>query len=174
MSINNLDKIFEPNSIAIVGASEREGSVGYALVNNIRNGYKGKIIPINPKRKTILGYKAYPSIAEVPDPVDLVVIATPITTAPQYIAECAQKGVGGAIVISAGGKEVGEKGKAIEKQILKKAHEGNVRIIGPNCAGIFSARSDLNANFASRTSPLTGNLAFVSQSGAICSSIHDY
>ncbi|MGD9133122.1 MAG: bifunctional acetate--CoA ligase family protein/GNAT family N-acetyltransferase [Desulfobacterales bacterium] len=173
MSVENMDKIFQPNSIAVAGASERQGSVGNALMRNlIERGFAGKIYPINPNRKTIWNLPACASIGELKTVVDLVVICTPISLTPRIIKECAESGVGGAVIISAGGKEIGEKGKKLEADITKAADRSGLRIIGPNCVGVMAGRSKLNASFASKV-PLPGKMAFVSQSGAICTAILD-
>ena len=173
MSIYNLDKIFMPGSIAVIGASEKAGNIGHAIVDNLeKSGYEGKIFPVNPHYDVISGLSAYPSLLDIGQPVDLAVIITPIVTVPSIIKECAIAGVGGVIVISAGGKEIGAKGQEIEAEIKKEAHTAGIRIIGPNCLGVTCARSKLNASFASHT-PLPGKLAFISQSGAICTAILD-
>jgi acetyltransferase len=173
MSIDNIDKIFRPESIAVVGASERKGSVGAALMHNlIERGFPGEIYPINPNHYKIYKLPACPSIKDLKAPVDLAVIATPIASVPHIIKECADGGVGGAVIISAGGKEIGEEGKKLEAVILKEAERSGLRIVGPNCIGIVNSRAKLNASFASQM-PISGKMAFLSQSGAICSSILD-
>ncbi len=173
MSIHNLDKIFKPSSVAVIGASEKEGSVGTSLITNIvEDGYKGKIFPVNPRHRLIKGLKTYPSVSVIGQPTDLAVIATPIVEVPSIIKECVEAGVAAAIILSAGGKEVGVKGKALEEEIKREADRGSLRIIGPNCAGIASSESSLKASFA-RLMPLSGNLALISQSGGICAAILD-
>ena len=173
MSVENLDKIFQPKSIAIVGASERKGSVGAALMHNlIERGFSGEIFPINPNRKKIEKLPAYPSIRDLESPVDLAAICTPITSVPQIVKDCVDIGVGAAVIISAGGKEIGEQGKKLEAAIQKEVGHSGLRIIGPNCVGIMSGRSKLNASFANQM-PLAGKMAFISQSGAICTAILD-
>ena len=173
MSVDNMDKIFRPGSIAVVGASERKGSVGAALMHNlIARGFPGEIHPINPNHKNIYKLPACPSIKDLKAPVDLAVIATPIASAPQIVHECADAGVGGVVIISAGGKEIGKNGQQLEAAIKKEAAQSGLRIIGPNCLGIVSSRAKLNASFASQM-PLAGKMAFLSQSGAICSAILD-
>ncbi len=173
MSIYNLDRIFRATSVAVVGASEKKGSIGHSLIQNlIGGGYEGKIFPVNPSYDTIQGLPAYRSISKIKGPVDLVVIATPIATVPGVIKDCVKADAGGAVVISAGGKEIGAKGRQIEAEIQKEATKGGLRIIGPNCMGMISAECKLNASFA-RSMPLSGKLAFVSQSGAICATILD-
>ncbi len=173
MSIYNLDKIFRPGSIAVVGASEKTGSIGHAVLRNLKkSGYEGKIFPVNPHHQVISGFSSYPSLLDINQPVDLAVMATPMVTMPAIITECAQAGIGGVIIISAGGKETGEKGLEIEAKIKKEAHAAGMRIIGPNCLGVISNRTKLNASFASHM-PLPGKLAFISQSGALCTAILD-
>lgn len=173
MSIENLDKIFQPKSIAVVGASEREGSVGAALMRNlIERGFPGDIFPINPKHNKLWGRSACPSVTDLSTAIDLAIIASPITSAPQIVKECAGAGAGGAVIISAGGKEIGEEGKRIEAAIQKEAEAAGLRIIGPNCVGVVSSLSKLNASFANQM-PLAGKMAFISQSGAICTAILD-
>jgi len=173
MSIENMDKIFQPGSIAVVGASERKGSVGAALMHNlIERGFAGEIHPVNPNHKKIYKRPACPSIKDLKAPVDLAVIATPIASAPQIVKECADAGVGGVIIISAGGKEIGKQGQQIEAAIKNEAAQSGLRIIGPNCLGVVNSRAKLNASFASQK-PQSGKMAFLSQSGAICSAILD-
>ena len=173
MSIENLDKIFQPNSVAVVGASERAGSVGNALMRNlIERGFAGKIHPINPNHKKIWDLPACPSINDLNAPVDLAVVATPIVSVPQIVRDCVALKVGGLVIISAGGKEIGEEGQKLEAAISKEAEQSGLRIIGPNCVGIMAGRSKLNASFANQM-PLPGKMAFISQSGAICTAILD-
>ena len=173
MSVHNLERVFHPRSVAVIGASEREGSVGSALVRNLTSWeYAGTVYPVNPNRQTILGLPAVPSISDLDSGVDLAILATPIATAPELIKECARAGVGGVILVAAGGKETGEKGRELESQIKTEAGLSGLRIIGPNCLGIISGKSKLNASFANRT-PLPGKMAFLSQSGAICTAILD-
>ena len=173
MSAINLDKIFRPKSIAVVGASQKAGSIGSALMRNlIQEGYPGKVYPINPRHKTIWELQAFPSLLELESPVDLVIMATPIASAPQIVKECKKAGVGGVVIISAGGKETGTKGRELELAIKNEAKDSGLRIIGPNCLGIVCSRAKLNASFASHM-PLPGNMAFISQSGAICTSVLD-
>jgi len=173
MSTRKLEKIFDPKSIALVGASDTIGKLGYTLFRNLtQGGFKGPIYPVNPKYKTIHGKKAYKSVTDIKDKVDLVVIVTPIDIVPEIIKDCANKKVPGAIIISAGGKEVGEKGRELEEQILREAGKGDIRIIGPNCLGIIRPSIGLNATFSHRMA-LPGKLAFISQSGALCTAILD-
>ncbi len=169
-----LDCIFRPRSVAVIGASEREGSVGRTLLwNLIRSPFGGPVFPVNPQRHSVLGIKSYPNIANVPEVVDLVVIATPAATVPQVIRECVAIGVKGAIIVSAGFKEIGDVGAALEQEILAEARKGGMRIVGPNCLGVMNPLAGLNATFAG-TIARAGNVAFVSQSGALCTSILDW
>ncbi|MBU4566860.1 MAG: acetate--CoA ligase family protein [Desulfarculus sp.] len=173
MGIFNLDRILTPRSVAVVGASEREGSVGRSVLENIRKGgFTGGVYPINPKRDEVLGLKAFASISQAPCPLDLAVIIVPLKFAPAIVRECGDCGVGGAIIISGGGKETGEEGAALEREILAAAKIAGVRIVGPNCVGIISSPAALNASFIHEM-PKPGSLAFVSQSGATCTAVLD-
>ncbi len=169
----NLNRIFKPRHVAVVGASEKAGTIGTALMKNlIDGGFSGMLLPVNPKYKTIHGHESFGSISALEAGVDLAIIATPIHSVADIVSECVEKKVGGAIIISAGGKEVGEQGRVIEEKIRRIAYGGGLRIVGPNCMGIIRPGANLNASFASEM-PAAGNLAFVSQSGAICSAILD-
>ncbi|HEV2663208.1 MAG TPA: CoA-binding protein, partial [Ktedonobacteraceae bacterium] len=133
-----LDAIFAPKNIAVVGATEKAGSVGRTLLwNLISNPFGGTVFPVNARRASVLGIKAYPNLAALPEQVDLAVIVTPAATVPGIIAECVEAGVKGAIIISAGFKESGAAGAALEQQILEQARRGKLRIIGPNCLGVM-------------------------------------
>ena len=146
-----LDAFMAPKSVAVIGATEKAGSVGRTIVwNLISSPFGGTVFPVNPKRANILGIKCYPNIAAVPDQVDLAVIVTPAPTVPGIIGECVAAGVKGAIVISAGFKETGPAGVELERQVLAEARRGRMRIIGPNCLGVMSPFTGLNATFASR------------------------
>ncbi len=167
-----LGPFFAPRSVAVIGATESAGSVGRTLLwNLIKNPFGGLVFPVNPKRKSVLGIKAYPGILDLPDPVDLAVVVTPAPAVPGIIGECAQAGVPAAIVISAGFKELGPPGAELERQIQERA--GRMRIIGPNCLGVMCPASGLNATFAAGMA-LPGNVAFISQSGALCTAILDW
>jgi acetyltransferase len=169
-----LDRIFQPQSVAVIGATEREGSVGRTLLwNLIRNPFGGTVFPVNPQRHSVLGLKSYPDIASVPETVDLAAIATPAATVPQVIRECIAAGVKAAVILSAGFKEIGPAGEALEREVLTAARLGGMRIIGPNCLGIMNPVVGLNVTFAS-TIARPGNVAFISQSGALCTSILDW
>jgi acetyltransferase len=174
MGTLNLDKIFNPQSVAIIGASDSEGSVGYAIVKNFtRLGYAGKVYFVNIRKPEILGTKTYLSITAIPEPVDLAIIATPAKTVPDMVEECGKAGVKGAIIVSAGFKETGPEGKILEQKILENAKKYGIRIVGPNCIGIIRPRTNLNATFVDKV-PKAGNIAFLSQSGALGSAILDW
>jgi acetyltransferase len=174
MSIYNLEKLFHPVSVAVIGASEKDGSIGTAVMRNlVMSGFTGQVYPVNPGHRKMWDRKCYQSVAELPQPVDLAVIVTPIRTVPEIVKQCRETGCGGAVVISAGGKEIGAAGAQIEGAIRSAAIDDRFRIIGPNCLGIMSVKAGLNASFANRM-PQQGRMAFISQSGAICTSILDF
>ena len=169
-----LDVFFEPDSVALIGATENPGSVGRTVLwNLISSPFGGTVFPVNPKRPSVLGIKAYPNIAAVPEEVDLAVITTPAPTVPGIIRECVDARVGAAIVISAGFKEFGPQGAELENRVVEEARRGNMRIIGPNCLGLMSPLTGLNATFA-RGMALPGNVGFISQSGALCTAVLDW
>ena len=174
MEKNPLEVMFKPRSVAVIGATERQGSVARTILwNLISTSFGGTIFPVNPKYNSILGIKSYPSIGDIPDPVDLAVIVTPAKTVPAIIEECAAKGVPAAIIISAGFKETGPEGVALEEQILKIARRSNMRIVGPNVLGVMNPITGLNATFAS-TMARPGTVGFISQSGALLTAILDW
>ncbi|PYV27307.1 MAG: acetyl CoA synthetase subunit alpha [Acidobacteria bacterium] len=169
-----LDVFFEPHTVAVIGATEKAGSVGRTILRNlISSPFGGTVFPVNPKRPSILGIKAYPSVAALPEKVDLAVVVTPAVTVPSVVRECADAGVKGAIVISAGFRESGDQGAALEQQVLVEARRGRMRLIGPNCLGVMSPLTGLNATFAG-TLARPGNVGFISQSGALCTAILDW
>lgn len=169
-----LNAIFEPTSIAVIGATEKPGSVGRTVLwNLISHPFGGTVFPVNQKRAGVLGIKAYPRLSALPERVDLAVIATPASTVPGIISECVEAGVKGAIILSAGFKETGAAGVAMEQQILEQARQGKLRIIGPNCLGVMNPLAGLNATFAS-TMARPGHVAFLSQSGALCTAVLDW
>jgi acetyltransferase len=169
-----LEAIFAPRAVAVIGASEKAGSVGRSILwNLIGSPFGGTVYPVNPKRPNVLGIRSYPNIAAVPEPVDLAVVVTPAPTVPQVIGECADAGVKGAIIISAGFKEVGPEGAELERRVLEQAHRGRMRLIGPNCLGVMNPVSGLNATFAAGMAR-RGTVGFLSQSGALCTAILDW
>ncbi len=169
-----LEPLLNPKSIAIIGATEREGAVGKTLLENCLLGQEQrKVYPVNRERETVLGQKCYSSIASVPEPVDLAVIATPAWTVPELVEECGEAGVGGVVIISAGFKEIGEVGRELEERIEQTRVKYGLRIIGPNCLGIIRPHANLNTTFL-RRNPQPGRIAFISQSGALGSAILDW
>ncbi len=162
--MKELDYIFEPRSIAVVGASDTFRKWGYLMVERpLHTGFKGVIYPINRHKREILGLKAYPSVTDVPGNIDLAVMTTPTALVPGLLRECAQKGIKGAVVITAGFAEVGEEGRKLEKEMIDVARESGIRLVGPNCMGIWSAAGHLSLCFPQ--APKSGPMAFVSQSG---------
>jgi acetyltransferase len=171
MAIHNLDRLFRPASIAVIGASQRPNCIGSALMDNLLGGqFQGRLFPINKKHSHIMGLPSAPAIGALDARIDLAVVAVPIDQVPEIIGQCAAAEVKTAIVISAGGKETGAPGRAIEERIRQAA--GTMRIVGPNCLGVMVPGFKMNASFAAGM-PNPGNLAFVSQSGAVCTAILD-
>jgi len=169
-----LDAIFQPDNVAVIGASEVAGSVGRTLLwNLVSNPFGGTVFPVNPKRDSVLGIEAYESIRDVEADVDLAVIATPAPTVPGIVEECGEAGIDGLIIVSAGFREVGEEGAELERKAKAAAHEYDMRVIGPNCLGVMRPPNGLNATFAGSMAQ-EGNVAFVSQSGALLTSILDW
>ncbi len=169
----SLEAFFKPRSVAVIGASETPNSVGRTILTNLlANPFGGAIYPVNPKRPDVLGLRAYASVGDIPNKIDLAVVVTPAPTVPRIIAQCAEKGVRAAIVISAGFKETGPEGAELERQLLEQARQSGMRIIGPNCLGVMSPLTGLNATFAGAMAK-GGNVAFLSQSGALLTAILD-
>ncbi len=170
-----LDVFFHPKSIAIIGASERPGSPGEALTTNLfaKTTTGIDVFAVNSVHKTIAGHQAYASIADVPKQIDLAIIVTPARTVPDLISECVQANVRGAIIISAGFREAGAAGKALEREIAERIKDTRLRVVGPNCIGVMNPITGLNATFA-RKAALPGSVAFISQSGALCTAILDW
>jgi acetyltransferase len=168
-----LDPIFKPTSVALIGASERAGSVGRTVLwNLISSPFGGTIYPVNPKRNNVLGIRTYNSLQALPEIPDMVVVCTPAEGVPALLRECVELGVPGGIVISAGFKETGEAGKQLETEIMQTI-QGRMRIIGPNCLGVMNPVLGLNATFANSMAR-PGNVAFISQSGALCTAVLDW
>jgi len=162
--VKQLDYIFKPRSVAIIGASDNVTKWGYMVIERpLRTGYKGKIYPVNPQADTILGLPSYRSVKDIPGTVDLAVITTQASHVPSIMQQCVDKGVKGAILISAGFAETGTEGKELEEKVMDIARKGGIRCVGPNCMGIWSAAGQLNNAFY--TSPKHGEIAFISQSG---------
>ena len=175
MSILNLDKIFNPNRVAVIGASDSPSTVGYTVFRNlIGSGFRGVVYPVNHKRDSIQGIEAHKDVASLPHPPDLAVICTPATTVPALIRACGEVGTRGIMIISAGFREIGEEGRKIEREVLEEqAKFEGMRIVGPNCLGIIVPAISMNASFAA-TTPEAGHISFISQSGALCTSVLDW
>ena len=168
-----LNNFFNPQSIAVIGASRTPGKVGYDILKNIiQYGYEGAVYPINPSAGEILGRKSYPSLQDVPGKVDLAVVVVPSKNVLDVIGECGAKGIDSAIVITAGFRESGVEGSKLEAELISKAKEAGVRFIGPNCLGMIDTHSKVNASFAAGM-PAKGSIGFFSQSGALCLAILD-
>lgn len=171
---NSLDKIFKPKSVAVVGASGRAGSVGFAVMDNlVEGGFEGPIYPVNKRSQIICGLQTIESVTAIPGPVDLAIVATPAVTVPDVVIECGKKGITGMVILSAGFKEAGEEGNRAFEEIEKLGRKYGIRIVGPNCLGVIHPGSKLNASFASHMAP-AGKLAFISQSGALGTAILDW
>lgn len=171
-----LDSVFSPRSIAVIGATDREGSVGRSIFSNILyGGYKGLLYPVNPRLEGLLGLKCYKSILDIDGLIDLAVLIVPNVITPKVMKECAAKHVKSVVIVSAGFKETGPEGAAIEGEIKKIAERAKISLVGPNCLGVINTDPSvsLNASFATAM-PKQGNIAFLSQSGALCTSILDY
>src|SRR5580700_2385536 len=169
-----LDALFAPSSVALIGATSRPGTVGRTVLENLLGDtFRGKVYAVNAKHDEVLGLRTYKSIRDIPHPVDLAVVATPAATVTQIITECVDAGAKSAVVISAGFKERGAEGAALEQQIKEQLKRSSLRLIGPNCLGIMNPTIGLNATFA-KDPPQAGNVAFLSQSGALLSAILDW
>ena len=171
---SSLKTFFKPRSVALIGATEKAGSVGRTILSNlIASPFGGTVYPVNPRRPSVLGIQSHPNVASIPEQVDLAVIVTPPASIPGIIEECGEAGVPTAVVISAGFKEVGEEGAELERQVVAKAREYGMRVIGPNCLGVLSPISGLNATFAAGMAN-KGRVAFIGQSGALITAILDW
>ncbi len=162
--VRQLDPIFKAGSIAVIGASNTSPKWGYRMVHSpLKTGYRGAIYPVNPKEREIGGLPAYPSVCDIPYDIDMAVIVVPAPAVPKAMAECAAKGVKGAVLITAGFAETGEEGRILQDEVVRIAREGGIRFVGPNGMGIYSSAVSLNLSFG--TAPKEGHIAFVSQSG---------
>jgi len=174
MSRHYLHRIFAPGAVAVIGASNTPESVGYRVFNNIiEAGFEGDLFAVNPRHQEVQGRPCFTEVGAIDTPVDLAVIATPARSVPELMRQCGEAGIPGAVVISAGFREVGPEGARLERRLVEQARRYGVRLIGPNCIGIMRPPSGLNATF-SHTSALPGDIAFVSQSGALLTSILDW
>ncbi|MCE5267528.1 MAG: bifunctional acetate--CoA ligase family protein/GNAT family N-acetyltransferase [Planctomycetaceae bacterium] len=175
MSIRNLDKIFEPHRVAVIGASDAPSSVGYMVLRNlVGSGFRGVVYPVNPKRESVQGIQAYKDVGSLPHAPDLAVICTPAASVPVLVRQCGEAGTRGVVIISAGFREIGDEGRKLEQLVRdeQRKFEG-MRILGPNCLGLIVPGINLNASFAAAT-PGKGHIGFISQSGALCASVLDW
>src|SRR4030043_1829812 len=173
--MTKLDTFFNPDSVAVIGASTNPEKLGYAVVKNLLDGgyiHRGKVYPINPTASEILGLPAFPSVLDVNTNIDLAVIVIPYPHVPDALRICGKKGIPSAIVISAGFREAGQEGLERELELIKICREYNLRLIGPNCLGVIDSFTPLNASFAAGTPP-SGPMAFMSQSGALGTAVLD-
>ena len=174
MGVENLDKIFKPKIITVIGASNKIGSAGYRIFRNlIGSGYNGVVYPVNPNHESIQGVEAYPNVEKLPKTPDLAVIVTPAKTVLDIVEQCGKKGIKGILIISAGFKEIGDAGKALEQKLSAIRKKHGMRIVGPNCVGFILPYLEMNATFAG-SMPEKGNIALFSQSGAVCGAILDW
>jgi len=174
MKIRTLDRVFDPKTIAVIGASNTKGSVGYTLLRNIVDAeYAGVVYPVNRTSSSVHGIQAYQTIAQVPRTVDLAVIAVPAQSVPDVVRECGEAGVRGAIIVSSGFKEIGAAGKKLEDQVVGIARSHGIRLLGPNCLGFLRPGRNLNATFA-HVMPEPGRVCFISQSGALGAAMLDW
>src|ERR1700674_244810 len=169
-----LESFFTPASVAVIGATEREGSVGRTILGNlVHSSYSGHVFAVNPKHSELLGTKCYPSVATLPESVDLAVIVTPAVTVPGVVRQCVDAGVRSAIVISAGFKERGAEGVELERLIQAELRRGLMRLVGPNCLGMMNPSIGLNGTSAPDLAR-PGNVAFLSQRGALLTAVLDW
>ena len=169
-----LQPLLAPKSVALVGATEREGALGAIVWRNLTAaGLRGELIPLNPKHRAVFGKRAYARLTDLPRPPDLAVVVTPARAVESVITDAAAAGVKAAVILTSGFGETGAAGRALQASVLAAARRGGVRLLGPNCLGLMRTDTGLNATFA-RTPARAGNLALVSQSGAICGAILDW
>lgn len=169
-----LEQMFSPQSVAVVGASPDPSRLGHRVLKNIvENGYQGRIYPVHPSASQVLGRPAFPDLPAIPDPVDLAVIVIPPQHVLAVVEQCGEKGVKALVIITAGFKEVGGAGKELEERLVEIVRRHGMRMVGPNCLGIIDTISQLNASFAAMM-PARGQIAFMSQSGALCTAILDW
>jgi len=171
---SQIHKFFNPETIAVIGANNRENSVGYSVFRNIKKSkFKGRVFPVNINSETVQGSKAYASILDIKEKIDLAIVATPAFTVPNIVKECGKAKVAGVTIISSGFREAGPKGQKMFDEIKKTAKNYGIRILGPNCLGFINPKMALNASFAPEM-PLAGKIAFISQSGALCNAFLDW
>ncbi len=173
MENKQIDKFFNPQTIAVIGANDRENSAGFSIFKNIKSSFKGKVYPVNNSADIIQGEKAYPSVSELPEKIDLAIIATPAPTVLGLVEECGKAGIDGVVIISSGFLEAGDSGKELFIKIKETGTKYGIKILGPNCLGFINPRLLLNASFAP-SMPNSGGIAFISQSGALCNTFLDW
>ncbi len=175
MPVRNLQKVFQPQSVAVVGASGKAASVGAMVLKNLSDGgFSGPIYAVNPKHKRIGARECFVSVGQLPAAVDLAVVCTPAATVPGIVRECGAAGILGVVILSAGFRESGPEGAALEQAVREAAAEfDGLRIVGPNCLGVMAPHAKLNASFANGTTA-AGQVAFISQSGALCTAVLDW
>lgn len=175
MDVHHLDKIFKPRSVAVIGASDEPSKVGCTVLRNlVTAGFDGAVVPVNARRESVQGLRAYPNVAAIPQAPDLTIVCTPAAGVPAIVRECGEVGAGGMVIVSAGFREAGAEGRALEQRVRdERSRFPNLRIIGPNCLGIIAPHAKLNASFAADT-PRPGHIALISQSGALCTSLLDW
>jgi len=174
MNIDNLQKLFNPKTIAVIGASNTPQSVGYSLFRNLLiSGFDGTIYPVNPNHKHVQGVRAHATITEINEIIDLAIIAVPSALVPKIVDDCGKAGIHAIVVISAGFKEIGEAGEILTNEIKKSVKQYDISLLGPNCLGFIRPKLKLNASFGRRLAE-KGNVAFISQSGALCTAILDW
>src|SRR5271169_6429462 len=174
MSVRNLDKLFKPRSVSLIGATPRPGSVGAVVVRNLRRaGFAGELMLVNPHHRTIDGLTVYPNVASLPQAPDLAVITTPPESVPSLIGELGERGTRAAVILTAGFGELGERGNTLQQAALDAAKPHLLRIVGPSCVGIMVPRLGLDATFSHLAAP-AGDIAFLSQSGAMITAMLDW
>jgi acetyltransferase len=174
LGIENLNHLFNPKKVAVIGASDKEGSIGAKILQNLMSsGFAGQVFPVNPFRQTVQGLISYPSVSQIPEKVDLAVIATPARTVPSIVEECGASGVSGVVIVSAGFKEAGQQGSNFERQILEHQRKYGLRVVGPHSFGVIRPRINLFATFADKQAA-PGKIAFISQSASLCASALDW
>ena len=171
MGVKSLDCFFNPKAIAVLGASERDSSLGARIMRNLKESYKCSVFPVNPFRQTVQGISAYPSVSKIPSKIDLAIVATPAHTVPQIVEECGKAGVSGIIIVSAGFNDA--EGHELRRQICEYQRSYGMRIIGPNSLGVIRPANNLYATFGDKKA-VAGKIAFISQSAALCSTVLDW
>jgi Acyl-CoA synthetase (NDP forming) len=174
---NNIDELFHPSSVAVVGATPKQGHVGYVIMVNLLGKFKGKVFLVNPRYDSINGVKCYKGLTDVDDEVDLAVIAVPAPVVPQVVADAVKKGVKALIIISGGFSEVGDEGRRLEDEVRSIIKDSKVRVLGPNCIGVYNAENGLDTFFLPEDRmgrPPKGPIALISQSGAVAAAILDW